>query len=208
MIRIHRITLALAAGLCASMPALSDDAALDKKFAEMLKQDFQAKGIAKLDRLDQDAVQQSCTKFNNTPPHDGPLGLDKLEPAQMAAIKWPADGKYMGDWKAGEKLAQDGRGMTWSDKEGTPSGGNCYNCHQLAPQELSYGTIGPSLYHFGKIRGNTPENQKYAYGKIYNAKAYNLCTNMPRLGHVGALTEAQIKDLVALLLDPESAVNK
>jgi sulfur-oxidizing protein SoxX len=62
--------------------------------------------------------------------------------------------------------------------------------------------------HFGTLRGNTPEMQKYVYGRIYNAKAFNLCTNMPRFGHVGALTESQIKDLVALLLDPESLVNK
>ena len=87
-------------------------------------------------------------------------------------------------------------------------GGNCYNCHQIAPKELSYGTVGPSLFHFGKLRGNTSEMQKYAYSKIYNAKAYNLCSEMPRFGHVGALNEKQIKDLVALLLDPESPVNK
>jgi sulfur-oxidizing protein SoxX len=31
---------------------------------------------------------------------------------------------------------------------------------------------------------------------------------MPRFGHVGALTEQQIKDLVALLMDPGSPVNK
>jgi sulfur-oxidizing protein SoxX len=31
---------------------------------------------------------------------------------------------------------------------------------------------------------------------------------MPRFGHAGALGEQQIKDLVSLLLDPESPVNK
>jgi hypothetical protein len=31
---------------------------------------------------------------------------------------------------------------------------------------------------------------------------------MPRFGQVGALEEKQIKDLVALLLDSESPVNK
>jgi sulfur-oxidizing protein SoxX len=31
---------------------------------------------------------------------------------------------------------------------------------------------------------------------------------MPRFGHFGALTEQEIKDLVALLMDPESPVNK
>ena len=64
------------------------------------------------------------------------------------------------------------------------------------------------MYQFGKIRGNTPEIQKYTYGKIWNAKAFNLCSEMPRFGHAGALNEKQVKDLVALLLDPESPVNK
>ena len=31
---------------------------------------------------------------------------------------------------------------------------------------------------------------------------------MPRFGHNGILTEEQIKDVVALLLDPQSPVNK
>jgi sulfur-oxidizing protein SoxX len=50
--------------------------------------------------------------------------------------------------------------------------------------------------------------QKYAYGKIYNAQAYNACTNMPRFGHNGILTEAQMRDVTALLMDPASPVNK
>ncbi|MGH8690091.1 MAG: sulfur oxidation c-type cytochrome SoxX, partial [Burkholderiales bacterium] len=87
-------------------------------------------------------------------------------------------------------------------------GGSCYNCHQLSPQEASYGTLGPSLLRFGWMRGNGPEMQRYVYGKIYNAKAYNLCSQMPRLGYSGTLTAEQIKDLVGLLLDPASPVNR
>ncbi len=52
------------------------------------------------------------------------------------------------------------------------------------------------------------ENAARRYGKIYNAKAYNLCSQMPRLGLSGTLTEEQIKDLVALLLDLDSPVNQ
>jgi len=98
--------------------------------------------------------------------------------------------------------------MTWSDGGAAANGGSCYNCHQIGPNETSFGTIGNSLRQFGKIRGNTPDMQKYVYGKIYNAKAFNLCSNMPRFGHTGTLTEKQIKDLVALLLDPSSPVNQ
>ena len=79
---------------------------------------------------------------------------------------------------------------------------------RLSPQELSYGTIGPSLRNFGKLRGNSEAIQRYTYAKIYNSRAYNVCSNMPRFGHSDILTEQQIKDVVALLLDPESPVNK
>lgn len=195
----------LALSVCGGAWAGNQDAALDVKATAMIKRDFRDKGIAKADRVKQDEVQAICTKYRDRPPHDM---QDKLEKTQAASIKYPADGKYMGDWKAGEKLAQSGRGMTWSDSATDPVGGNCYNCHQLSPKEIAYGTIGPSLMHFGRNRGYTEEMQKYIYGRIYNAKAFNLCTNMPRFGHVGALTESQIKDLVALLLDPESVVNK
>jgi sulfur-oxidizing protein SoxX len=98
--------------------------------------------------------------------------------------------------------------MTWSDRAGTPAEGSCYNCHQVGPHESSFGTIGPSLLGFGKSRGSGADMQRYVYGKIYNAKAYNLCSQMPRLGHSGTLTAEQIKDLVALLLDPASPVNR
>ena len=54
-----------------------------------------------------------------------------------------------------------------------------------------------SLLGFGKLRGQSPEMQKYAFGRIYNSKAYNACSAMPRLGHSKTLNEQQIKDLGA-----------
>ena len=125
----------------------------------------------------------------------------------MKTIAFP-DGSLIGDWKRGERIAQSGRGLQWTDKPGAPGGGSCYNCHQLSPQESSHGTLGPSLLRFGATRGSGPEMQRYVYGKIYNAKAYNLCSQMPRLGLSGTLTPEQIKDLVGLLLDPASPVNR
>ncbi|HZW25454.1 MAG TPA: sulfur oxidation c-type cytochrome SoxX [Gallionella sp.] len=193
----------VAVAAAAILPAQA--ASLDAKTAEIIKRDFRDKGIAKATRVNQDELQAACSKYVDNVPAKL---KHKLEAEQEKAVKWPADGKYMGDWKAGEKLAQSGRGMTWSDKPEDPAGGNCYNCHQLSAKEIAYGTIGPSLLNFGKTRGNTEETQRYVYGRIYNAKAYNACANMPRFGHMGILTEAQIKDLVALLLDPESPVNK
>ena len=120
-----------------------------------MKASFKERGQAKLDRLDQDETQKRCAASTATkaPPKDV---AEKIEKANLATIKWPADGKYLGDWKRGEQIAQRGRGLQWSDDpKGTPVGANCYACHQLAPAEIRYGTIGPSLYHFGKLRGYT-----------------------------------------------------
>jgi len=166
--------------------------------------DFHTKGIVKKDTVAQDALQRLCTVTNDRPSTEI---AKQIEADQMKTIVFPAGG-MMGDWKRGEDLAQSGRGMTFSDAAGTPNGGSCYNCHQIAAKEISYGTLGPSLQGFGKTRGAGAETQKYVYGKIYNAKAYSACSQMPRLGFSGTLTEQQIKDLVAYLLDPASPVNQ
>ncbi len=198
-------TLALLGTALAAVALVAHAADYRAAAVATLKRDFKARGIATLDRLDEDGVQAVCNRSDDKPPK---AIAERLEADQLQSIKYPADGKFLGDWKSGERIAQSGRGMSWSDPAGAPGGGSCYNCHQIGPQETSFGTIGPSLYQFGKTRGYGADIQKYAYGKIYNAKAFSLCSQMPRFGHVGALTEQQIKDLVALLLDPSSPVNK
>ena len=119
----------------------------------------------------------------------GQIRVTKAHNSFRQTIKWPADGAYLGDWKNGEKIAQEGRGKQYSDDPAGPVGANCYACHQLTPQEISFGTIGPSLYQFGKTHGYTDESRRYAYGKVWNADAYSACSNMPRFGHKGILTE-------------------
>lgn len=193
----------LAAG-CAMM---ASDAEYAKRAADVMKTSFKERGQAKLDRLSQDDAQAQCSRA----PADGVVPkavAERIEKANLAAVKYPADGKLMGDWRAGERIAQSGVGKQFNDNPANPAGGNCYACHQLSPQEVSFGTIGPTLLNFGKLRGNSEAIQKYTYGKIYNAQAYTACSNMPRFGHNQILTETQIKDLVALLLDPSSPVNK
>ena len=194
---------ALAAG-CAALKGSEKDYSADA--LAMMKTSFKPHGQAKLDRLDQDDMQRVCSALEGkAPPKDV---AERLEKAQQALIKYPADGKFLGDWKSGERIAQSGQGMQYSDDPARPNGANCYACHQLTKAELSYGTIGPSLYNFAKLRGYTPEMQKYAYSKVYNSQAFSACSNMPRFGHAKILTEQQIKDVVALLMDPESPVNK
>ena len=180
----------------------------DPKFNKMMQDSFRAQGIAGLDRIDQDETQKFCSDpiFANSKKAE-PM-REQIQKLNMATIKQPSDGKYIGDWKNGEKIAQSGRGATWSDKADTVIGGGCYNCHQIDPKEISYGTIGPSLTGYGKLRGYSNEVVTYTWNRINNAKAYNACSNMPRIGHFKLLNEQQIQDVMALLLDPESPVNK
>ena len=193
--------LALAA-LMLALPAAAEPTPAEVQ--KVLQRDLHPRGQAGMDRLNQDAVQRACTESRDQPPAEV---SKSLQAEQMKSIAFP-EGSLIGDWKKGEAIAQSGRGMTWNDKADEPSGGSCYNCHELSPREISHGTIGPSLKGFGKTRGNGTDMQRYVYGKIYNAKAFNLCTQMPRFGASGTLTPQQIKDLVGLLLDPASPVNQ
>ena len=171
-----------------------------------MRASFKERGQAKLDRLNQDEPQALCSRDDGQQPTKEVL--EKIEKAQFALLKYPADNKLMGDWREGEKIAQIGVGKQFTDDPARPAGANCYACHQISPQEISFGTIGPSLLGFGKLRGTSEAIQKYTYGKIYNAQAYNACSNMPRFGHNDSLTEQQMRDITALLLDPASPVNK
>ena len=202
------IIMALSAIVLAGCATMYSTAELDKMARDAVQRSFSERGIAKKERINQDAINQACSEAElSGTPLSGEL-TRKLEGEQFATIRYPADGKFLGDWKAGERLAQSGVGSTYTDRAGTPNGGNCYNCHQISKEEISHGTLGPSLYNFGKLRGDSELVVKYTWGKIWNAKAFNACTNMPRFGQQGILTEAQIKDLMALLLDPNSPVNK
>ena len=189
---------------CATMVATDDE--YRNRAIALMQASFSSRGQATLDRLEQDDVQRTCSQYaGKAPPADV---AHRLEEAQLATVAYPADGKLVGDWRAGEKVAQQGVGLQFSDPPGSPAGGNCYACHQLSAAEISYGTIGPSLHQFGKTRGYTDATRKYVYAKVFNAQAFNACSNMPRFGYKRILTEQQIKDVTALLLDPDSPVNR
>jgi sulfur-oxidizing protein SoxX len=180
----------------------------DPKFNKMIQESFRADGIAALNRIDQDATQKFCSDPKFADSKQGQAMREKIQKINMDSIKQPSDGKYIGDWKNGERIAQSGRGATWTDTAETPIGGGCYNCHQIDSKEISYGNIGPSLTGYGKIRGYSPEVVTYTWNRINNSKAYNACSNMPRFAHFKLLNEKQMQDVMALLLDPESPVNK
>ena len=201
--------IVLASAGCASV----NDEEVAHKAVAVMKASFSERGQAKLDRLDQDEAQRLCSiPPSATLPKDV---AERIEKTNLATIKYPADGRLLGNWRDGEKIAQSGIGKQYSDDPKLPSGANCYACHQLTKEEISFGTIGPSLYNYGKLRGVTDPASpaarpivEYTWGKIWNAKAYNACSNMPRSGHMGNLTQEQVRNIMALLLDPASPVNK
>ena len=209
---VSLVSALLVAG-CATGPSPAD---LDKLAAEVVKNSFRDQGIVKVSVLTPEDINTACAAAEVAGKPIDPDLANTLQEAQLKTIKWPADGNYLGDWKKGEALAQNGRGLTWTDDAKTANGGNCYNCHQLDPKEISYGTIGPSLTGYGKSRGVIADPTsaaskaiiEYTWGKIWNSRAYNACSVMPRAIHKGIITEAQAKDLMALLLDPKSPVNQ
>jgi sulfur-oxidizing protein SoxX len=156
-------------------------------------------------RIEPDETLKTCNLYHNDVPA---AEADKIVKRELAKVVFPADGNFLGDWKEGKKIANNGRGGQFSDNEKTVNGGNCYACHQMELKEVSYGTLGPSLTSYGKDRKYAPEEIKQAFTKIYNSQAVFACSNMPRFGANKFLTEKQIKDIVALLFDPESPVNK
>ncbi|MEY3509598.1 MAG: sulfur oxidation c-type cytochrome SoxX [Pseudomonadota bacterium] len=210
-----QLTTSMAIVAVAGLTATSAWADFDKITADVVKKSFQDKGTVKVDRLDTDEANRLCSAADVKGKPLAKKVAQKIEADNLKTIKWPAEGKFLGDWKEGEKIAQSGRGLTWSDAAGTPNGGNCYNCHQISKEEISYGTLGPSLYNYGKLRGVTDPSAaaskaivEYTWGKLYNSRAYNACSQMPRAGHMGILNETQLQNVMALLLDPASPVNK
>ena len=213
-----RKMISLAAGLapclllaaCATLPGPAE---LDRQALAMIQASFRDQGIARLDRLRQDPAQAACSAAD-APPE---ALTRQIEAEALASVRWPQGGRYIGDWREGEKLAQNGRGMTWTDATADPAtnGAQCYNCHQISKAEISFGTLGPSLYQYGKLRGvkdiadpAAAAIVQYTWGKLWNSKAYAACSTMPRFGHAQLLNEQQIRDLMALLLDPASPVNQ
>jgi L-cysteine S-thiosulfotransferase len=211
-IKYLALVLALAVTGCTGVPSGAD---LDQLAADTAKASFRDQGQAKVDRLNQDDANRECSAADVAgKPIDAKVGK-AIEEANLKTVKWPSDGKFLGDWREGEKIAQSGRGMTWTDAAGSENGGNCYNCHQIDKKEISFGTLGPSLYNYGKLRGVSNAEDaaakpivEYTWGKIWNARAYNACSQMPRAGHKGILNEQQVKHIMALLLDPKSPVNQ
>jgi L-cysteine S-thiosulfotransferase len=156
-------------------------------------------------RVELDETQRLCTQTRN---QVSSAEADQIQARERASVVLPPDGRFLGDWRRGFEVANNGRGGQFSDAANTVAGGNCYACHQMDPKELSFGTLGPSLAGYGRDRNYDPELIREAYIKIYNSQAVVACSNMPRFGTAKFLSVDQIRDVLAYLFDKESPVNK
>lgn len=156
-------------------------------------------------RAQLDETQRACTERRN---QVSAAEADAIQARERATVVLPPDGNFLGDWRKGFRVANNGRGGQFSDGAGTVAGGNCFACHQMDPKEVSYGTLGPSLAAYGRDRNYDPELIRDAYIKIYNSQAAVACSNMPRFGSMKVLTIDQIKDVLAYLFDRQSPVNQ
>jgi sulfur-oxidizing protein SoxX len=201
------IPLAIVAAVAATVAVAQDRPVLDPTKADAaVKAAFPSAPADWAPRMMQDETMRQCSAHRNTPPKEVAYAIKKRA---KESIVYPPDGKLMGDWKKGEALAQSGYGLRFSDyPPRRVNGGNCYACHQLTKVEVSYGTIGPSLLGYGKLREFKEAEVKLAYEKLYNSHSAFPCSNMPRFGANGILTIEQIKDAVALLMSKDSPVNK
>lgn len=200
-----RTFIPLAALLVAAGSATAEERPAQAVIDAYIKSTFGKASAEWQARIKPDDSLAVCNTTRNNPSSADSEAMLKRESARVI---YPADGKFLGDWKKGYQVANNGRGGQFSDPPGTVAGGNCFACHQLDPKEVSYGTLGPSLSAYGKDRKYDPETIKDAYTKIYNSMAVVPCSNMPRFGVNKVLDEQQIKDVMAYLFDPESPVNK
>jgi L-cysteine S-thiosulfotransferase len=195
------IALSAASAFAQQQPSV-DPARVDA----VIKSAFPAAPAEWQARLVPDETLRQCSAHRNSPPREIAAAIQQRE---KATIVYPPDGKLLGDWQKGERAAQSGYGLRFTDYPARQAnGGNCYACHQITKQEVSYGTLGPSLREYGKLRNFGAAEAKAAYEKIYNPHAAFPCSNMPRFGTNKVLTIEQIQDLVALLMSPDSPANK
>src|SRR5690625_1385017 len=130
MKRLKMVPFAVAAALCMSSVAAdewisgTDEAAVQA----VLEASFTARNEAQLDRLEQSYMQKVCSKAEMTGEPVPQEAVERIQAEAKESIVFPADGEFLGDWREGEKIAQSGRGMQYSDKPGAPRGGNCFAC--------------------------------------------------------------------------------
>ncbi|WP_295801402.1 sulfur oxidation c-type cytochrome SoxX [uncultured Microbulbifer sp.] len=205
MLKIKSLLAVAAVSVMVSAYADSGLHSETKAVESVWRESMVAKNHVGLDRLNQTALQKACSNADDNVASNAER--EQLRQAATESVVYPTDGKFFGDWQRGEAIAGNGKGMQWSDNPSDPNGGNCYACHQMSPDEVAYGTVGPSLRNYG-MRGTSQAMLKYTWAKIWNPQTYMVCSHMPRFGDAGILDQQQIQDLMAYLFDPASPVNR
>jgi sulfur-oxidizing protein SoxX len=86
---------------CASLPSSTE---LDTLTQQIVKNDFHDKGIVKVSQaFADDETMRLCNAADVAGKPLDDATAKRIEALNMKTIKWPADGKYLGDWKEGEK---------------------------------------------------------------------------------------------------------
>lgn len=204
-------TLIITALLAVAFSPVHADSTLAAQVDKLVAVSFKPGPGQDMARLQQDDTQKVCSATRNNP---SVAQVAAINARELATIRYPDNRQLMGDWKNGEKLVKAGFGMRIgsiepdkAERQKGGNGGNCYACHAIDPKEVAAGNLGPSLTGYGALRGASDDIVKYTYDKLYNAQATVACSNMPRMGQNGILTPAQIADITAYLVSPESSLN-
>jgi len=98
------IAVATLAGCAGSNGASTPSTAeLDAMAQKMVQQSFHDKGIVKVkEALAADETLRDCDAAAVAGHTIDAATEKKLEAANFKTIQWPANGKYLGDWKSGE----------------------------------------------------------------------------------------------------------
>jgi len=125
------------------------------------------------------AVEAPAHDLTIYPCHSYTEPCGKLPPPPVTAVKWSGD---LGDPERGKAIAF------------STQLGNCLACHEINGGDQG-GTVGPSLVNFG----SRCLSYDYTYQRIYDTRIYNPDAHMPLYGTNGALTDTEIRDVMAFL---------
>ena len=148
----------------------------------------------------------ACARIYRTS-HDMPKDVAaQIEKEQLATIKYPADGKFLGDWKKGERIAQSGRGGQYNDDPKQPVGrATATPATSSRSRRSPTARSGRASTTSRRLRGYGPDIQKYASEQgLQLARLRRLlehaAVRAPRDPHRGADQGRR----GALLMDPNS----
>ena len=112
LLLLTALPAAIATG-CASFP----DARSVRELAEKMVAEAHPLASPELRRRQvQDRSQQICSAIGTAKP--SPDQLDEVVTLARASIRYPDDGRLMGDWKTGAQLVVDGAGQRIVDEIG------------------------------------------------------------------------------------------